>query len=194
MIDLTPLDIRKKKGDFGRGLRGYDPQEVDTFLEMAADRLEEVVRENLTLKERAERLAQQVHGQEGREKAVQEALVSAQTLRTEIQEQARREADLARREAESAAQEIRKEAELRLTEARDLVERTLEERRRELVELNRARARFLKSFRTLLERELDNVEIEESHSPPADFGVPPTGPSEEESPEPVGDGEWKEDW
>ena len=24
MIDLTPLDVRKKKGDFRKGLRGYD--------------------------------------------------------------------------------------------------------------------------------------------------------------------------
>ncbi len=32
MIDLTPLDVRKKRGDFRRGLRGYDPEEVDHFL------------------------------------------------------------------------------------------------------------------------------------------------------------------
>ena len=29
MIDLTPLDVRKKRGDFKRGLRGYDT--VETF-------------------------------------------------------------------------------------------------------------------------------------------------------------------
>ena len=32
MIDLTPLDVRKKRGDFRKMLRGYDPQEVDSFL------------------------------------------------------------------------------------------------------------------------------------------------------------------
>jgi DivIVA domain-containing protein len=165
MIDLTPLDIRKKKGDFGRGMRGYDPQEVDTFLEMVADRLEELVRDNLTLKERTDRLAEQVQGQEGREKAVQEALVTAQTLRGEIHEQAKREADLARREAEGAAQDIRKEAEAELRKAREEVDRMVAEGRREMDELQRARARFLKSYRTLLERELDLVEVEESNPP-----------------------------
>ncbi len=40
MIDLTPLDVRKKRGDFGKGLRGYDPQEVDGFLELVAERME----------------------------------------------------------------------------------------------------------------------------------------------------------
>ena len=29
MIELTPLDVRKKRGDFGKTLRGYDPEEVD---------------------------------------------------------------------------------------------------------------------------------------------------------------------
>ena len=39
MIDLTPLDVRSKRGDFRRILRGYEPQEVDTFLELVAERL-----------------------------------------------------------------------------------------------------------------------------------------------------------
>jgi len=158
MIDLTPLDIRKKKGDFGRALRGYELQEVDTFLEMAAERLEEVVRENLTLRERVERLSEQVHGQEGREKAVQEALVSAQALREEIHSQARREADLIRREAEADAQALREAA-----------ERELGERNRELQELNRRRTRFLRGLRTFLEREIDAVTAEEDSPPQSDF-------------------------
>ena len=46
MIDLTPLDVRKKKGDFRRGLRGYEPQQVDDFLDVVADRLDALVREH----------------------------------------------------------------------------------------------------------------------------------------------------
>ncbi len=49
MIDLTPLDVRKKKGDFRRVVRGYDPELVDDFLDMVAERLEEVVKQNVTL-------------------------------------------------------------------------------------------------------------------------------------------------
>ena len=37
MIDLTPLDVRNKRGDFKKLMRGYDPQEVDVFLEIAAE-------------------------------------------------------------------------------------------------------------------------------------------------------------
>jgi cell division initiation protein len=156
MIDLTPLDIRKKKKDFTRVLRGYEPREVDHFLDTVAERLEEVVKLNLTLRERVDRLAERVQGQEGRERAVQEALVTAQSLKHDIQEQAKREAELIMREAESAAENVR-----------DAVKGVINERRRELVELNRARSRFLKGFRSLLERELDAVEVAET-SPGSD--------------------------
>ncbi|MSR22300.1 MAG: DivIVA domain-containing protein [Gemmatimonadetes bacterium] len=45
MIDLTPLDVRKKKGDFGKTMRGYDPREVDHFLELVTERMDELVKE-----------------------------------------------------------------------------------------------------------------------------------------------------
>ena len=93
MIDLTPLDVRNKRGDFKKLMRGYDPQEVDVFLEIAADRLEELVRENIVLRERSESLERQVGAQTGREQAVQEALVTAQELRADIHSQAQRESD-----------------------------------------------------------------------------------------------------
>ena len=93
MIDLTPLDVRNKRGDFKKLMRGYDPQEVDVFLEIAAERLEELVRENIVLRERSESLERQVGAQTGREQAIQEALVTAQELRADIHSQAQREAD-----------------------------------------------------------------------------------------------------
>jgi len=222
MIDLTPLDIRRKKGDFSRGLRGYNLQEVDTFLDMTAERLEELVRENLSLRERVTHLSEKVEGQEGRERAVQEALVTAQALREEITGQARREAELIRQEAEAesrrlweetdtatrklreeseaAALRVREEAEVAakksskdseaaskrareeaegLTrsareEADKLARRTLEDldRRKEDAEvslraLERQRVRFLRSFRALLENELDALAEEEQGTPTA---------------------------
>lgn len=154
MIDLTPLDVRKKRGDFRRVFRGYDPEEVDTFLEVVAERLEALVSENRTLAERTERLQERVSAQEGREKAVQEALVTAQELRDEMRRQARREADIVRREAEAEADRVVAEAERRLAERRDALEK-----------LEGMRNRFLKSFRRLLERQLDGVEVEEGRSP-----------------------------
>ncbi len=154
MIDLTPLDVRKKRGDFAKALRGYDAEEVDVFLELVSERMEELVKEILQLSERTERLTEQVSAQEGRENAVQEALVTAQSLREDVKQQAIREAELTRREAQAAIDQTVAEA-----------ERMLNERKQALGDLERHRLRFLKSFRTLLERELDTVEVEEGRTP-----------------------------
>ena len=176
MIDLTPIDVRKKRGDFSKQMRGYEPAEVDGFLELVAERLEVLVKENLTLKERAARLGDQVRSQEGREKAVQEALVTAQELREDILGQARREADLLQREAEARAEQIRREIEAETErlkrDSESEAERVVEDARgrmddlhASLQELDRRRSRFLKSFRALLERELGDVEVEENRTP-----------------------------
>jgi DivIVA domain-containing protein len=176
MIDLTPLDVRKKRGDFKKSLRGYDPLEVDGFLELVSERMEELVKANMTLEERAQRLGEQVVSLGGRERAVNEALVTAQQLRDEIRDQAQREADQIRREAEREVAQLRKEAEhdaehlgkeARL-EAKGLVadaERLLEERRKALNEMEAQRTRFLESYRQLLHRQLELVQVEESRSP-----------------------------
>lgn len=160
MIDLTPLDVRKKAGDFRRILRGYDPEEVDGFLQLAAERLEELVKENLTLKERTERLHQQVLAHAGRESAVQEALVMAQQLREDLRAQAEREAELARQEIQAQVERATSEA-----------ERRLETAGRALSELEERRLRFLRSFRSLLQRELEAVEVEEARAPEEETAI-----------------------
>ncbi len=165
MIDLTPLDVRKKRGDFKKSMRGYDPQEVDVFLEMVAERLEELVRENIQLRERAESLQQQAASWSGRERAVQEALVTAQELRTEMKSQAQRHAELVLSEAQAEARRQLAEAEAEIrTRLRDS-ERRLEQARDALGELEGRRSRFIRSFRQLLEREMDVVEVEEGRAP-----------------------------
>jgi DivIVA domain-containing protein len=209
MNDLTPLDVRKKKGDFRRTMRGYDPSEVDSFLKIVEDRLEALVIENLALTEKTQRLVSQMEAMEGRENAVQEALVTAQKLREEVQDQSKREADSLRdqavrdadsireqvtreteslrgeahreasslrdeaiREAASVRDQARREADLIRKEIAGEIDSTileaeglLKERKRVLEELERNRRKFIKGFRTLLERELDSVEVEEARRP-----------------------------
>lgn len=165
MIDLTPLDVRNKRGDFKKLMRGYDPQEVDVFLEIAAERLEELVRENIVLRERSERLELQVGAQSDREQAVQEALVTAQELRADIHTQAQREADLLVRESETEARRIATEAEAKVRNLLRDTERRLELGRDALEEMERRRTRFLKAFRQLLERQLDVVDVEDERAP-----------------------------
>ena len=165
MIDLTPLDVRNKRGDFKKLMRGYDPQEVDVFLEIAAERLEELVRDNIVLRERSESLERQVGAQTGREQAVQEALVTAQELRADIHSQAQREADHLVKESETEARRLAAEAEANVRNLIRDAERRLELGRDALEEMERHRTRFLKAFRQLLERELDLVDVEDERAP-----------------------------
>lgn len=165
MIDLTPLDVRNKRGDFKKLMRGYDPQEVDTFLEMVSDRLEEVVRENLRLLDQVLNLQKTVDSQTGRETAVQEALVSAQELRADIKSAAQRQAELIVAEAKVEARSLLSRADAQVRDQLHAAERRIELGSDTIEEMERRRTRFLKNFRQLLERELEDVEVEERKEP-----------------------------
>jgi DivIVA domain-containing protein len=185
MIDLTPLDVRKKKGDFRRAMRGYDADSVDHFLDHVADRMEELVRENLALKERAAQLTESVGAFRERERAMNEALISAQQLREETRTQAEREAELTLREARS-------EAERTVQAARSESNRIFGEARRQLATVDEAlrriqsqRQTYLRGFRALLERHLEDVAQEEERLRDfagADVELPPRAQEPHESP------------
>ncbi len=182
MIDLTPLDVRNKRGDFKKIMRGYDPEQVDTFLEIAAERLEALVRENIQLRERTQTLQEQVSVAAEREQAVQDALVTAQGLRADMQAQSQREADHILKEAGAEAKRLvtdaEDEARRKLLEADNQVrervrgiERRVDVAKDSLSELEHRRARFLKDFRNLLQRELDGVQVESERAPFADRAI-----------------------
>lgn len=150
MIDLTPLDVRKKKGDFRRELRGYASGAVDDFLDLVADRLEELVRESTALRERVAVMEQAVAGYRERERAMNEALVSAQQLREETRTQAAREAELVLREAQMEAERLAADAKRQATSALDGLRR-----------IHGQRARYLRAYRAFVERQLAEIEQEE---------------------------------
>jgi DivIVA domain-containing protein len=152
MIDLTPLDVRKKKGDFSRALRGYEPALVDAFLDLVAERMEELVRENTTLRDRAAQVAEIMNGYKHREQAMNEALVSAQQLREDVRGQATREAELAVREARAEAERIVAEAKRQAMAATEATRR-----------VHASRMRFLRSYRAFLERQIQEIDVEEEH-------------------------------
>ena len=98
---ITPLDIRKMT--FPQKLRGFDPQEVESFLGLVAEeltaRLGDVERLELENREYRRRLEEAQH----RQQELQEAMLHVQRLSQEITENAKKEAGLLVREAEIAA-------------------------------------------------------------------------------------------
>lgn len=153
MIDLTPLDVRKKRGDFRKVVRGYDAAAVDDFLETVAGRMEELVREQNALAARVDSMTDAIAAYRDRERAMNEALVSAQQLREDVREQAAREADLVLREARAESDRIVGEARRQATAAAEALKR-----------LQGQRVRFLRLFRTLVERQLAEIEAEEDRT------------------------------
>jgi DivIVA domain-containing protein len=153
MIDLTPLDVRKKKGDFSRAMRGYDPARVDEFIDLVAERMEELVRENGALAARVESLSDSLAEYRDRERALNDALVSAQQIREDMRAQAQREADLALREARAEGERLVEDARRQVAAAAEALRR-----------LQGQRARYLRLFRALVERQLAEVEQEEERA------------------------------
>lgn len=145
---LTPLDVRRY--EFGKVLRGYDPERVDQFREQVADELERLVRQNQELEQKARSFHDQLKSFRERDKALNDALISAQQLRAETREQAEREAQLILREARAEAE--------RLQEA---MKSELQGLREQVASIERTRRSYLAQLRLLVERQLADIEAAE---------------------------------
>ena len=96
---ITPLDVRQQQFTV-RMFRGFDPQEVDAFLEDVADDYESLLKEAQLLKEQIAAQEERQRGVIERERTLQETLVTTQRLVEEMKAAAKRESDLIVREAE----------------------------------------------------------------------------------------------
>lgn len=107
-MKLTPLDVRKQ--EFRKSLRGYDPVEVDTFMEMVASEFEEVLRSQKEMRDKVVELEVQLRDYRQIEKTLQQTLMQAQEATGRTYESARREAELIVKEAEQKASKIVEQA------------------------------------------------------------------------------------
>lgn len=146
---LTPVDVRRY--DFGSALRGYDKARVDAFRDQLADELERLSRVNQELEAKAKGFHEQLRAFRERDKALNDALISAQQMRTETKEQAEREAALIIREAEAEGERLLGETRAQIGALR-----------RELEVLERSRRTYLAQLRSLAERHIAEVTAAES--------------------------------
>jgi DivIVA domain-containing protein len=158
---LTPLDIRRY--DFGaKSFRGYDEKKVEDFRNQVAEELERLTRLNQELDSKARGFHEQLRAFRERDKALNEALVSAQQLRSEIREQAEREAQLILREA-------RAEGERQL----DSIRNDTRQLEADIVGLEKSRRAFIGQLRQIAERQLAELAAAEG----ASRGLPTPSPS-----------------
>ncbi len=136
---ITPLDIRQQQFTV-KMFRGFDVQEVDTFLEDLAGDYETLLKENALLKEQLQVLEERTRGLEDRERVLQETLVTTHKVVEEMKESARREAGLVVREAELNAEKT--------LEAARAQEATIQA---EVAGLKRMRRQLTESLRSTVE-------------------------------------------
>jgi cell division initiation protein len=98
-VRISPMDIRQQQFTV-KMFRGFDVQEVDTFLEDLAEDYETLLKENQLLKEQLHALEERTRGLEDRERILQETLVTTQRVTEQMKDSARREAALLVGEAE----------------------------------------------------------------------------------------------
>lgn len=104
MNNISAKEI--KKTDFKKSFRGYDPYEVDAFLEALSLRFERLLEENTELQSRITTLTTDVEVYKENEATLQRAIVKMQDLAEEMIQSAKKRAENIIREAELNAQKI----------------------------------------------------------------------------------------
>jgi cell division initiation protein len=103
-MKITPIDITGHT--FAVKLRGFDQEEVRSFLNLVSSEFEKLIGEHNALKESFAQLQTSVSDLKERERILKETLLTAQRLADEIREEARKEGQLIVKEAEVKAGQL----------------------------------------------------------------------------------------
>ena len=140
-MKITPLDVQNQQ--FRVKFRGFDMVEVDNFLDLVANELEELLRENNRLKEEDRQKAGKIQELEGAEKELRNALISTQQICEELKNNARKEGELMLEEARGNARKIMETAQGQVMEIES-----------EIMRLKRQRAEFEAALKSTVEMHL----------------------------------------
>lgn len=158
---LTPVDIRKQ--EFKRAVRGYDKDEVDTFLEMVAEEFETMLREKERNQEETVRLKTQLHDYQEIERTLKLALKNADVSVHQAIDNAKRQAEMLVREAELQSEKTLHDAKTKLADLKN-----------ELLLVRAQKDSFARRLRHLLESQLELIGVLEMDD--LGFGEPDSPP------------------
>jgi cell division initiation protein len=155
-MPIRPIDIRRK--EFKSTFRGYDPNQVDDFLDAVADDFERDHTENQRMREEVSSLRDRLRQFEELEGSIQAALVHAEQASKDlrkaaiqeaegIKQSAQREADFTIREAQSRSHQMLADSSARIERVQDSYDA-----------LQEAKRSFANEFRHLLKTYTDIME------------------------------------
>ncbi len=144
---ITPLDIQQKQ--FSTKFRGFDMEEVDSFLELIREEMEELLRENANLREEARRFEKQLKEYKNLETTLKDTLVSAQQMVEEYKNNSKKDAELIKKDAELRAEEIIREAQNKVIKIHE-----------DITDLKGIRRHFKEEMKRLIESHLRMMEFD----------------------------------
>ncbi len=144
---ITPLDIQQKQ--FPMKFRGFDVEEVYAFLEVVREEMEDLLRDNASLKENMHRMETQIKDYKDMETTLRETLMTAQQMVEDYKTNARKEAELLVREAELRADSLLKEAQEKVINIHE-----------DIVDLKGIRRHFKEEVKRLVENHLKMIEFD----------------------------------
>lgn len=144
---LTPIDLQSR--DFRKSFRGYDPHDVDEFLDRVSTEFDRLFRLNVQQRDDIESLKKRIEEYQQMESSLRDTLMLAQDASRRLKETTTKEAELIVTQAKDEARRI-------VDAAQDsILKKKLElEELRRYEELFRLRFKaFLESYLTTLERD-----------------------------------------
>lgn len=162
---ITPLDIQQKQ--FPMKFRGFDVEEVYAFLEVIREEMEDLLRENASLKENVQRLENQSKEHRDMETALRETLLTAQQMVEDYKTNARKEAELVLKEAELKADRLLKEAQEKVIKIHE-----------DIVDLKGIRRHFKEELKRLVESHLRMLEFDKEREEEDEAGGQQQEPDE----------------
>lgn len=144
---ITPLDIQQK--EFATKFRGFDMEEVDAFLELIREEMEELLRDNSNLREESKRLEKQLKEYKNIETTLRDTLINTQQMVEEYRNNAAKEAELIKKEAELKTDEMIKQAQEKVVKIHE-----------DITDLKGIRRHFKEEVKRLIESHMTMLEFD----------------------------------
>lgn len=147
-MKISPLDLRQAR--FQRTMRGYDPEEVQRFLDLVRIEMESLREENQALRNELQQALRRLSEFREQEGLLRDALLTAQRVGEDLRTNAEREAELRVGDAELKAGRLIGDAMHRVQELRS-----------QIVELRQVKAALRNEIRAHIRRAETWVDLDE---------------------------------
>jgi cell division initiation protein len=144
---ITPLDIQQKQ--FASKFRGFDIEEVDSFLELIREEMEELLRENANLREEVKQYEKHLKEYKSIDGTLKDTLMATQKMVEDYQVNSQKEAELTIKEAELRAEEMVARAQEKVVKIHE-----------DITDLKGVRRHFKEELTRLIESHMNMLEFD----------------------------------